>query len=449
MILRLALWVIIFLLGISLRPADAETSFAILPIEKRGDVPSERIEQTQNSLYQHLVDSKRYKIVDRARLEDLLKEQTLQLSGVTDPGTVGKVGKMLNVDKFIYTALTQREPQLFVFRCSVVDVQTGQIEFDREISHRGNTAADDGRYCAGMVVAQYPLIGSIVGRVEEAIIVDLGKNHGVKNGDRLFVARKQALIGEDGKVLFQELQRMGTLEVVSSQSTMSKTREKQRKSDAKAFMKGDLVSPDPIPLREPRISMEPLLRNVKKGKMLLFDNMEEKLFLSVQEGMGESYRDGRLHMNASHKNSGHTYCYYPAPFDQLENLVWEGEIGFLKTPAQYSRFDLVFRSTRDYFTLDAYMFFFNNDGGYAVSLVRLGKYFTIVPFSSTPLLNRGARVNKFRIVAYEEKFDIYLNEQFLVGFEDERIEKGTIGFQAHGGTYAAVDNVRIWEGIKE
>ncbi len=271
----------------------------------------------------------------------------------------------------------------------------------------------------------------------------------MKNGDRLFVARKHSLTGEDRKVLFQELQRVGTLEVVSSQSAMSKAKEKQRKSDAKDFMKGDLVSPDPIPLKEPGISMEPLLRNVRKGKMLLLDNMEEKLFLSVQEGMGESYREGRLHLNASHKNSGHTYCYYPAPFDQLENFIWEGEVGFQRTAAPYSRFDLVFRSTRDYFTLDAYMLFFNSDGGYAVNLVRLGKYFAIVSFSSTPLLNRGARVNKFRIVAYGEKFDIYLNDQFLVGFEDERIEKGTIGFQAHGGTYATVDNVRIWEALRE
>lgn len=430
-------------------PAGAETSFAILPTEKRGDIRPERIEETQNSMYQHLVDSKRYKIVDRGRLNELIKEQSLQLTGATDSNTMVKIGKMLNVDKFLATTLSQRAPNLFVLRCSVVDVQTGQIEFDREVAQSGNSGADDGRHCVGVIIPEYPLIGEIVGTAQEAVIINLGKNQGIKNGDRLFVARKTSLTGQDGKVIFQDLQRVGTIEVVSAQATMARTREKHREPDPKGFMKGDLVSLDPIPSKGSALSMSPLLKNVRKGRLLLDDTMDERQYLSVQEGMGESYRDGKLHLNATHKSSGHTYSYYPAPFDQLEHFIWEGEVEFRKTQAQYNKFDLLFRSTREYATLEAYMFFFNNDGGYSVQLVKLGKYFNIAPFTSTPLLNRGARSNKFRIVAYGDKVDIYLNDGFLIGFENESIEKGTFGFQAHWGTYAVVDNVRIWEAQKE
>ncbi|NWF56678.1 MAG: hypothetical protein HXY45_17985 [Syntrophaceae bacterium] len=442
---RWLLWVMLPVFLMISCPAGAETSFAILPIERLGDVPPERVEETQNSMYQHMVASKRYRIVDRGRLNDLLKEQSLQLTGATDTSTMVKIGKMLNVDKFLATTLAQRAPNLFALRCSVVDVQTGQIEFDREIAEIAHTGADNGRGCVGMIIAEYPLLGEITGLAQGAVIVNLGKNQGIKNGARLFVARKTSLTGQDGKVIFQELQRVGIIEVVSAQAAMSKAKEKRQAPDSKGFMAGDLVSPDPIPSKGSALSSSPLLKNIRKGRLLLDDTMDDRQYLSVQQGMGESYHEGKLHLNATHRNSSHAYTYYPAPFDQLDNFIWEGEVEFRKTQAQYSRIDLVFRSTRDYATLECYMFFFNSDGGYSVHLAKLGRYFNIIPFTSTPLLNRGTQPNKFRIVAHGDKVDMYLNEGFLIGFENESIEKGTVGFQAHWGTYALVDNVKIWE----
>ena len=63
-------------------------------------------------------------------------------------------------------------------------------------------------------------------------------------------------------------------------------------------------------------------------------------------------------------------------------------------------------------------------------------------------MNRNEGKNKFKIVAYGSKFDCYLNDHFIIGFEDEFFEKGSIGFQVNSYGYSTVDNVMLWEAIK-
>jgi len=98
---------------------------------------------------------------------------------------------------------------------------------------------------------------------------------------------------------------------------------------------------------------------------------------------------------------------------------------------------------------NAYRFFFNNYGGYEVALLVNGRNNPLIALQSTPYLNRGAKKNHFRIVAYEAKFDLYLNDNFIIGFEHEMLEKGTIGFRAPFSSYIAVSNVKIWEAINK
>lgn len=72
-------------------------------------------------------------------------------------------------------------------------------------------------------------------------------------------------------------------------------------------------------------------------------------------------------------------------------------------------------------------FFFNNDRKYEVYLSINGtKSNQIIPLQSTLYLNRGASKNKFRIVAYDSKFDFYLNDNFIDGFEHELLKKAPL-----------------------
>ena len=439
--------VVIFLLGFN-GQAYCQTSFAILPMEVRGDVKPEKVEEASSGFYQVLINSKKYNIVDRENVKNILSEQSFQVSGVTNKQDAVKLGKLLNVEKLIATSIYMKNANQYAVNLRVIDVSTGQAEFYKEISYLNYSPADHGRYCASEVIVQYPLLGTIEGVIKDIVIVSIGENHGLKAGDRLFVARKEVLKGNDGEILFQEYKRIGTLEILNVDNKRSKTRFKEILNSNDLFAKADLVSPEPIPKKETVISTIPLLGNVGKGKLILDDDMESLKNLSVRSGQGDAYIGGKLHLNALALKTGHAYCFYPQPFTQLENIIIDGDIEFQETKNKYNKADVLFRSNKEYgANASTYSVYFNNDGGYEVDLIISGKSYPLIKLQTTPFLNRGAAKNKFQIVAYGSKFDFYLNDNFIVGFEHESLVKGTIGFRAGWGGYVTVDNVKIWEAI--
>jgi len=428
--------------------AYCETSFAILPMEVQGDVKPEKVEEVMGSLYKNLIASGKYRIVDREHVKDVLKEQSFQMSGLSSKQETEKLGKLLNVDKLIAVGMYMKKTNQFALNLRVIDIATGQAEFYKEIYQENYTLSDHGRFCAAEIIMNYPLLGKIEGVLNDIIIVNIGENNGLKDGTRLFVARKEELRSNSGEVLFQEYKRIGTLEIIAVDSARAKAKAKNIQKSGESFMKGDIVSPEPLPKNNIYISKTPLLAGIEKGKIILDDDMRQNRYLSVVNGQGESYIDGRLQLNSLHRKAGHAYCFYPRPYDQLENIIFEGEIEFLETKNKYNKADVVFRSNMEYTTQYSYSFFFNNDGGYEVDLRINGRSNRLIDLQSTPYLNRGAKKNRFRIVAYEAKFDLYLNDNFVTGFEHEMLEKGAVGFMALYGSNIAVTNVKIWEAIK-
>jgi hypothetical protein len=431
--------------------AYSQTSFAMFPMEKRGSIKPEIVEEAQGRLNQILIESKKYLIVDRQRTGTILQEQAFQISGVTDQNTIIKLGKIFNVDKFIHTILYQKTGNQFALRCSVIDVTTGQTEMTKEISRQNYTPTNLGSDCAGEIISTYPLMGKIEGITKDIFVANLGKKHGLNNGDRLFVARKKVVAGDDGKILFQELVRIGTIEVTSADEAWSKTKITKLAHSEVTIFKDDLVSPSPIPKNETLISNVPLLPKIKKSKILLEDDMKKNQYLFVELNEGDSYRRGKLKMTSSLTSSNPARCFYPPPFNELQNFIIEGEMEFDKVIERGNNcFKFYFRSNnRQGKQFRGYVLLFNAYGQYAVSIQEVAKEYYIVPFTSTPYLNRGESENKFKIVAYDSKFDIYVNDKYLVSFEDEQGSQGTVGLMARQGTSTTVSNITIWQAEKE
>jgi hypothetical protein len=127
----------------------------------------------------------------------------------------------------------------------------------------------------------------------------------------------------------------------------------------------------------------------------------------------------------------------------------EGDVEFRKVKAEYNRFDIVIRCNGNYLQEVAYTLFWQDKGSFAVYFTSMGQIFNLVPLQASSAINRGEAVNRFKIVAYGSKFDFYLNDQFVVGFEDERLEKGVVGFECANGGHVMVDNVKIWDAVKK
>ena len=78
-------------------------------------------------------------------------------------------------------------------------------------------------------------------------------------------------------------------------------------------------------------------------------------------------------------------------------------------------------------------------------LFKSGALTTIVPLETSPFLKRGETSNKIKIIAIGSKFDFYINDKFVIAFEEESIRKGGIGIYVGQHAYILIDNLRIWK----
>jgi len=149
-----------------------QTSFAILPIEAADNVSASERAEAESTLFEVLLQSGKYKLVDRARIEQILQEQSLQLSGLTDSKKVS-IGKLLGVDKLISSAIFRDDS--VKIRVSVIDVATAQVEFTK-LKYLGSSGARAvARWSAAEILVRYPLLGSVTGISGNNIIIDLGQ----------------------------------------------------------------------------------------------------------------------------------------------------------------------------------------------------------------------------------------------------------------------------------
>jgi len=427
--------------------AWAEISFAILPVEGKGGVSQVQIGEAETSLYKNMIESHKFKIVDRNRIQAIMQEQRLQTSGVIDPNKIVELGKIAGADKLIATTLYKDSSGDVVASFSVIDITTGSVERTAVEGTSNFTASDQGRMVAANILNSYPLLGEILGDAKGVFIIDLGQTHGLKPGDRLFVERKTQLLGDDGEVLFNEENRVGQLEVVkvSGDRTMTKLKSSVDANDPPA--KGDWVSPEPIPMKDAVVSTTPLLPNITEGKLLLEDEMDQH-YLVVNEGKGEAYRRGKLHLDATGNESIHAYTHYPPPWNNLDNFIIEGDVEFQPIEGKYQSMAIEFRSSGGYIESDSYFFLWYNDGEYRLGRYRQGKSFYILKGFTSPAINPGLEKNHFKVVAVGSKIDCYMNGKFVVGFEDEYWERGEVGFLASSGGYSVVDDVKLWEPVQ-
>ena len=427
---------------------QAKTPFAILPIETSGNISNDDKLEAEETLYRILHESGKYSIVERTKLEKLLKEQSLQQTGITDQSKIVEIGKVVGAEKIVTAKIYKKSGDNIAVSISVIDIATGQIELVDEQSSESYDAEDKARYCAAHIIEFYPLLGEIVGTAGDNIIVDLGQTHGLKIGSRLFISRNEVIKGDGGEVLFKEEKRIGTLKVIKLNPGRSVTTVKLLEKKDVRPQKSDLVSPEPIPKKEDVVSLTPLLPDVKKGKLLLEDDMKKNKYLSPTKSTGEAYSGGRLHLNATHLEKYYAYAFYGAPLDNVENFIFEGKVKFEKTSNKYNKINIQFRSQSKTGSSTTYSFYWHNLGEYAVYRFNEGEVFTLASLQASPVIKRDESENSFRIVAYGSKFDCYLNNKFIVAFENEIFDKGRLGFAVSYGCYSSIDDVTIWEAVK-
>lgn len=208
---RIALAALV-LLGGSGANAQVVNRMAVLPLH---GTTSGHLENPEDEVYQLVVGAflrtRRFELVERKRLDDVLAEAKFQASGLVDEAGAVKLGRLLGVpwvligsykgeliafygDKASQNVLFRWFTSKLTLNLRLVDVETGKIleTFEASGSNKDSTREktraglfDDCRVKLDRVVANsFPLAGIILRlEGEKEVLVDLGKRDGVAPGD--------------------------------------------------------------------------------------------------------------------------------------------------------------------------------------------------------------------------------------------------------------------------
>lgn len=100
------------------------TSIAVWQIKSR--IAGIDVEMIRQQIITQLVNSNRHKVVSRQRLEELLSEHRLSLSGTIDESSATEIGQLIGVEGFIdgYASI---ENERFILSLNLVETKSGVI----------------------------------------------------------------------------------------------------------------------------------------------------------------------------------------------------------------------------------------------------------------------------------------------------------------------------------
>ena len=196
-------------------------------------------------LTNHLNESGRVKVVERALMESLLEELNLGSSDLADKETALKLGKVLAA-RIIITGSIFYLPQETLLSLRMIDTETSaipqvttwKISFDRSLDKE---LFKLNREILKTVILKYPLQGYIVTQSGDQFIINLGSNQGVVSGTKFDVIEEQEPIQYKGKLLKASPKPVGSFEVIHVEPDMSTVKvlstERAFKSDDKIMEK--------------------------------------------------------------------------------------------------------------------------------------------------------------------------------------------------------------------
>jgi TolB-like protein len=106
---------------------DQKTTIAVLTMESKGGVSPSEAATLTDRLGSMLVNTNAFTVVDRSKMEEILREQGFQQTGCTSTECAVEVGKLLNVQKMVSGSIG-KIGRTYTIDLALIDVQTSRIE---------------------------------------------------------------------------------------------------------------------------------------------------------------------------------------------------------------------------------------------------------------------------------------------------------------------------------
>ncbi len=194
---------------------------AVLPFENKG-ASRDLGEIILDKMITVLWNQDRFKVMERAALNQVLAEQSLGQSGIVDATTAAEIGKGIGVDAIIIGSVAASPSGALSIDARVIDTESAAIIVAHD-AYTGSSDAQNVRNAvenlARKITESLPLVDGYVIKIDnQQLILDVGRNGGLKKGMKCVVYREGEPIKHPitGEILGKETTVLGEVLVTDS-----------------------------------------------------------------------------------------------------------------------------------------------------------------------------------------------------------------------------------------
>jgi TolB-like protein len=169
-------------------------SLSVNPFEQKGML-SEASLAFQDNLIDAIVDQNRFRVVERDKLDSILREQKLSRSNLIDRSTALKMGRLLAAQSIVTGSIIETRTGIEIV-ARMIDTETSEIVATEDVYDEAKDLPALRSLAEGMAIKfhrEFPLLsGLVIQRRGKQIFTDLGQGE-VKLQRRLIVYREEPL----------------------------------------------------------------------------------------------------------------------------------------------------------------------------------------------------------------------------------------------------------------
>lgn len=195
---------------------------SLLPLVKKG-TPSVLSEAIDDQLLNILVNQRRFDLVERVQLDQILQEHKLSQSPIVDPATAIRLGKLINAEGTLIGTVVE-QPHALEVLIRFVDVETSQIhaavdvyddvEAEQHLPRQRLRTLIEG--LAWKLKQAFPLVqGWVLSKEDDGMLIDLTQRHHIRPQMKLIVFREQTIPHPITGRLLQTSEMLGEARITS------------------------------------------------------------------------------------------------------------------------------------------------------------------------------------------------------------------------------------------
>lgn len=200
-------------------------SLAVLPFDNKGGSP-EITSMVQDNMITTLYSLRRFKILERSKIDEIVKEQKLGMTGFIDPAKAVKVGKVAGVDAILMGSISSTAGGVAI-TARLIDTETGTIITAKDAFSDQTSLQNIKGMSQDIAIQIYndvPLVEGYVIKVDPTqVILDVGTNKGMRKGMKMVIYKEGDAITHPatGEVLGKTVTKLGEVLLLEVQEKMA------------------------------------------------------------------------------------------------------------------------------------------------------------------------------------------------------------------------------------